>query len=488
MADAMAQAFVHRLPAAPGFFRADMDAAVQKLLHPDVWSYWFAMSQGSPGWNPALSAPQRPWWDPVVKENIMYSGHLNHVAALYGYLFNDAKYDASDAFSFEGFQANGFGKDRVEYSLPTLNDAIYWQFVENGYMGVACMPNQVFVTCSQFPLWGLKWQDARTGGTRADEAVANHFAAWRRKGGFASGKETPFLWLAAQNRLELEPKREDGAGRNVFMSSSWSYWSLHGTNPDYAASIYDHVTAGSLGVDSRGRPVVLHEREMARGRDRFGRGVEVLANGGRPARAEAYGGPDGRHAGIWGWTSLILSERADPRLAGILDYADENMNPTWSNGGLYYPRNDATWVDDRFVGVSPTSGNANFGYARLNVEDGLRKLYELAWDSDTFAQPALSDISRDVDVVRASFLPERNLLLLSLRPPRSAAGTIARLEISNVRRPGQGWTLTQDGDTVAAGDAVSVQHSSLRKAVFEDGKLLLEAPVERTTTFALRWT
>lgn len=491
MAHGLAQAFAHRMPAAPGFFRKDMDAAVQKLLHPDVWSYWFAMSQGNPNWNPSLSEPQRPWWDPVVKENIMYSGHLNHVAALYGYLFNDSKYDDVGSIAFQGFQANGFGKGRVEYSLHSLNDTIYWQFVENGFMGVACMPNWVFVTCSQFPLWGLKWQDARLGGSRADDAVASHFNAWRRKGGYAQGKETPFLWMAAQDRLvpQLTPSGDEAGGHDgtFFMSSSWSYWALHAANPQYAASVYDQITAASVGEDDKGRLVVLHEREMAKGADRFGRGADVLATG-RRTRAKPYSEKDHRHAGIWGWTSLILSERNDPRLKEILAYADENMNPTWRDGGLFYPRNEQTWEDGRFVGVSPTSGNANFGYARLNVEDGLQKLYNLKWDETHFSQPNLSDVSRDVDVVRARFLPQQNVLVLSLRPPKGSSGGIARLEISNVQRGSQAWTLSLDGDPVAAGDSTSVRHSVLRKTAFEGDKLIIEAPVERISTFALRWT
>src|SRR4051794_26219760 len=47
MAHALAQAYHHHLTAAPGVFRADMDRVVHKMLHPDVWSYWFSVSQGS---------------------------------------------------------------------------------------------------------------------------------------------------------------------------------------------------------------------------------------------------------------------------------------------------------------------------------------------------------------------------------------------------------------------------------------------------------
>lgn len=150
MSRAMGQTHLHHLPAAPGFFKADMNQAVKKMLHPDVWNYWFAMSQGSSRWNPDLKEPQQPWWNPVVKENIMYSGHLNPVAELYAYMFNDDKYDKPGSLRFDAIQMNPWGERTVSYSLPDLHKLIYDQAVANDYIGVACMPNTVFVTSFPF--------------------------------------------------------------------------------------------------------------------------------------------------------------------------------------------------------------------------------------------------------------------------------------------------------------------------------------------------
>lgn len=488
MAHVLAQGYQHHLTAAPGVFRADMDRAIHKLQHPDVWSYWFAVSQGSPAWNPDLKAPQTPWWDPVVKENVMYSGHLNHVTALYAYLFDDARYDEVGSLRFEGFQDFGFGKAVAEYSLLTLNDLIYWQHVENGYMGVACQPNEVFVTCNQFPLWGLKWQDARLGGSRADEAVAGHFKAWERFGAYRPGEETPFLWLAAQNRIApaRTPGSTESAPGSFYVASPWSYWALHGANPDYALSTYDYITAAALDRDADGSLVIINEREMAADGKRYGRGARVLAGEGAPGIRE-YSGPDPRHAGIWGWFSLILSEGGDPRLPEILDYVDRNMNPTWKDGGYYYPRNDDTWIDGRFVGVTPLSGNANFAYARLNRKGGLNQLYNADWARARLAQPHLADVSRDVDIARATFLADRNALVVTARPPHGSGGGPARFAFANVRRQGQAWTLEVDGVQLAHG-APHATETHAKAAWFEDATLVVELPVCRAVDLVLRWT
>ena len=43
----------------------------------------------------------------------------------------------------------------------------------------------------------------------------------------------------------------------------------------------------------------------------------------------------------FGWVTAWTSEMGDEAsLAGLLAHADRYMNPSWTDGGLYYPRND----------------------------------------------------------------------------------------------------------------------------------------------------
>ena len=392
-----------------------------------------------------------------------------------------------DAFTFEGFQSNGFGAKTAEYSLSSLNDVIYWQFVESGFMGVACQPNEVLVTCNQFPLWGLKWQDTKSGGSRTDEAVDTDFRAWERFGAYKDGEETPFLWHAAQNKLS--PARVPGSTIPIpgsfFVASPWSYWSLHSTNTQYSQSTYDYIAAAALDRDTDGSLVIIREKEMMADGKRYGRGARVLAGEKAPGVVH-YSEPGGRQAEIWGWFSLILSEGGDPRLEEILDYVDRNMNPTWENGGLYYPRNEMNWVDGKFVGVAPTSGNANFTYARLNKKDGLKQLYNADWAPSRPATPNLADVSRDVDVIRAAYLPERNVLVVTAKPPHGGRGGPARFDFANVRRTGQSWRMEIDGVEVATG-AADVTKGDATKVRYEGEVLVVETTIQRPTDIVIRW-
>jgi hypothetical protein len=60
-----------------------------------------------------------------------------------------------------------------------------------------------------------------------------------------------------------------------------------------------------------------------------------------------------------------------------LAYADENLDPVWEKGGLYYPRNDKLENGEpKWTHMDPFSGNAAIGYSRLNVRDGQKKMWD----------------------------------------------------------------------------------------------------------------
>jgi hypothetical protein len=104
-----------------------------------------------------------------------------------------------------------------------------------------------------------------------------------------------------------------------------------------------------------------------------------------------------------GWVAAWATEMGDTAtLHGILAHADRFMAPTWRDGGLYYPRNDVkTDADGHRTEIEPMTGNVLLGYARLNVADGLHELYQRPWGPEHFAEPALTEVGRDVEVSRA---------------------------------------------------------------------------------------
>jgi hypothetical protein len=84
---ALALTHLHRLPAAPGLFKPVLERLIDKMLLPTVWTYWRDVSRGGGALNPYIDREAE--WDPVGRENIMYSGYVQSMVALYTYLFDD---------------------------------------------------------------------------------------------------------------------------------------------------------------------------------------------------------------------------------------------------------------------------------------------------------------------------------------------------------------------------------------------------------------
>lgn len=83
MAYALAITHVHRLPAAPGVFKPMFERLIAKLLLPEVWLYWRDVSRGGSIFNAHLSERYREEWDPVARDNIMYSAYVQSMALLH---------------------------------------------------------------------------------------------------------------------------------------------------------------------------------------------------------------------------------------------------------------------------------------------------------------------------------------------------------------------------------------------------------------------
>ena len=143
--------------------------------------YWRDVSRGGIG----VQRPPRPTgcdeeWDPVVRDNIMYSAYVQSCALLHDQLFADDRYAAARIADVPALVVllGRRGEARSPTTASSLNDHLYWQMVENGYVGVACEPNCVFQICNQPAILGFRLHDLITGGSRADEVVAGYEQAW----------------------------------------------------------------------------------------------------------------------------------------------------------------------------------------------------------------------------------------------------------------------------------------------------------------------
>ena len=71
MTYAAGAAHFHRLPAMRSMFKALLRRLIAKMLHREVWGYWYLTSQSGIKADPDLKELRRPWADPVCKENVM---------------------------------------------------------------------------------------------------------------------------------------------------------------------------------------------------------------------------------------------------------------------------------------------------------------------------------------------------------------------------------------------------------------------------------
>ena len=122
----------------------------------------------------------------------------------------------------------------------------------------------------------------------------------------------------------------------------------------------------------------------------------------------------------FGYIAQWLSEVAGPPdLDALLLHADTFHNPSWSNGGLYYARCDNGWdKDGNYTYVDPYTGNTAIGYARLNVKDGQKKMWDQPWTKDDVENRPWIDgvgLEQDVDCLRGRWDEQQQAMILTLR-------------------------------------------------------------------------
>jgi hypothetical protein len=127
------------------------------------------------------------------------------------------------------------------------------------------------------------------------------------------------------------------------------------------------------------------------------------------------------HTPTFGCVTQWLSELGKTEeLEGLLSQADKDLNPSWENGGLFYPRNDEqdSATEGKWTHMDPFSGNAGIGYARLNVPDGQRIMWERPWTREDLAGRPWIDgvgLGSGVDCVRGAWDEVRKALVLTVR-------------------------------------------------------------------------
>lgn len=414
MAYALGLAHRHRLPNAPGAFRATFDRLIGKLLHPDVWLYWRNVSQGGHALNAHLRPQLSEQWNPVDRDNIMYSAYLQSLTLMYAMLFGDMKYAQPESIVLEHASFFwGDGPKRFAYDQNSLNDHLYWKMVESGYLGIACEPNCVFQICNQPAILGFRLHDMLTGGSRAAEVVEGYRRTWDEFG--RVGDNGHFNMMVLEDSRMVIPNGAGAAWVDGWLGALMNMWNRDFVRRHYRGQLADLLIPGEDGAVA----------------------VKLTPSHSRDGLTLDY------DTGDFGFVAMWASEMGDAEtLAALTRHADRHMDPTLEKGGFYYPREDRRFDEaGRLIRVEPITGNALMAYAALNVPDGLWGLFNHPWHPGHFEEPLITEVSDTVDVLAARYDPaaERLDFTLARRADRSGP---ARLAIANVP---DGWTIAGPG-------------------------------------------
>jgi hypothetical protein len=295
------------------------------------------------------------------------------------------------------------------------------------------------------------YNDIRHGTSKTPDLLTKYRAAWARKGGFlATNGQMHFALLEKQGVLLPSP----GPGITAWACAFMNIW-----NAEYVRSIYADAALGHItqteGVGVRLHPAKLGNvlRRLVTAEHAPATAQATLEQAKAIVRAESVAAPAPAHAfnePTFGYVVQWLSELGKhTELDGLLAYADTKLRPTWEEGGLFYTRNDCA-VDDEleFTAVDPYTGNAAIGYARLNVENGQKMMWERPWTAKVLAgRPWVEGVKlgSGVDFLRGVWDEAVGCLVVTAR---TWDGQTRKVEVVFRNLGVGGWTLYEDGRVV----------------------------------------
>lgn len=164
-----------------------MQAAIEKMLHRDVWGYWrvpepqpkheHKPSQSSTQLTLMAAPPKRTVSapsDPIAQNNLQYSGHLSTILGLYEKLSGEHTYD--EPFMLKD-AASGV---EFSYTHSKVAERIHAQMVQNKFGGVCCEQGMAYVPCNNHAMASNTLHDALHG-TQYAEANAGWLKTVRGK-------------------------------------------------------------------------------------------------------------------------------------------------------------------------------------------------------------------------------------------------------------------------------------------------------------------
>lgn len=459
---ALASAHYHYTPAHRDLYQHASARLIKRMIYKDVWDYWAHTSkfdltdrtQTEYGLETMVNHTEDDWYgwiDPNIKKNIMYSGHLLQMVGLHEMLFDDHRYDEPGSLTFR-FAPVEYGQPPIEmkYDHDRLTKVIYEQFVEDRFRGIECERNAVYAECNQHPILGLMHYDFKHG-TDLSPEVRREFKKTMENRHYVDPETYTTMYF-------LRVKQDEVVPAAYAWADGWNGHAQHAWDKEYIEALYPHQ------------------------RDRY---IPSML------RSWPFWNMGWTASFDFGWFALLASEVGDAKTVQTMtDYADEHFEPTWSDGGLYYPSTwDYVWNYFRdWLGyihnVGPVTGNVLVGFARINPKDGLWEIYNRPWDDSHFAEPFISDVEYlEASVTQAIYDVEQDALIVTLVPgpvkSESTSFTVHQLD------PGKSYSLIRDGEVL--GEISRSGASALPRTEWQaDGSLRITTGLDEPHSFVLK--
>jgi hypothetical protein len=454
---ALAVTHSHYAPAHRDLYHDTSVRLIKKMIYKDVWDYWAHFSKfeftGTEEDGAGLAYTEDDWYgwiDPNIKKNIMYSGHLLQMVGLHEMLFDDRRYDEGGSLTFQ-FAPIQYGQSPIEikYDHDRLAKVIYDQFVEDDFRGIECERNAVYTECNQHPILGLMHYDFKHA-TSFAPVVQREFKKTIEKRHYVSPETHTTMYY-------LNVKQDKVVPATYAWSDGWNGHAHHVWDKQLIESIYPHQ-----------RKLYI------------------------PSMLEGAPGEDmGWTASFdFGWFALLASEVGDTETVQTMtDYADVHFQPTWKNGGYYYPHtpdfleNFARDEEGFIKNIGPVTGNVLIGFARINRKDGLWQIYNHPWDASHFAEPFITDVEYlEASVTQAVYDAEKDALIVTLAPgpvkSEATSFTVRQLD------PMKTYVLIKDGQPL--GEIRKSDHTQAPGAEWQaDGSVRITTALHGQHSFVL---
>ncbi|MCA2244770.1 hypothetical protein JF781_20640 [Mycobacterium sp. WUMAC-067] len=157
---ALALANANYLPAMRGYLQDAQLNLLEKTRDPRLWSYW--------KWE-NLWGNFRLGADPLIHDNIMYSGYVGKQLGLYQAATGDLRHDAPGAYTLVSRRGR-----RYVYDVPTLIEILVSQYESAPFGAWPCEPNWIYLFCNTTGGVAIRAYDAAHGTAHWDR-VAERF-------------------------------------------------------------------------------------------------------------------------------------------------------------------------------------------------------------------------------------------------------------------------------------------------------------------------